>query len=162
VIVADTAALISLASVETLGLVLEEYEVHTTGTVVQELEDTSEYDDAHAVAATRVLDQLEDLTVQTVTTDFESSRIDSGEASVVKLATEVGADFLLTDDLRALPELESLTDAQVAICPFVLRALVTRDVLAEETARDRLDQLAETRGWLGAPIYRRAQQLFGD
>jgi predicted nucleic acid-binding protein len=162
VIVADTAALISLASVDTISLVLEEYDVHTTETVVQELQATSEYDDAHAAAATRVLDQLDELTVRTMPADFESSRVDRGEASVAKLAAQTDADFLLTDDLRALPELESITDAQVAISPFVLKALVTRGVLSAEEARERLDMLADTRGWLGAPIYRRARQLFGD
>lgn len=70
--------------------------------------------------------------------------------------------FLLTDDLRALPELKVSTDAQVALSPIVLRALVERGVLGSDDARNRLDRLAASRGWLGAPIYRRARRLFDD
>jgi hypothetical protein len=58
--------------------------------------------------------------------------------------------------------LQQLTDAQVAISPIVLKALVNRGVLEREEALQRLEQLAETRDWLGAPIYRRAKQLFDE
>ena len=42
------------------------------------------------------------------------------------------------------------------------RALVKRDVLTDETARECVETLAETRDWLGAPIYRRVQQWFEE
>jgi predicted nucleic acid-binding protein len=154
-IAADTSALVSLAAIDTLDLVLDEYDLHTTETVVRELEQTSE----QAAAAGSVLDRLAKFTVHEVSGHFETSRIDEGEASVAKLTRKTDADFLLTDDLRALPELESATPAQVAISPFVLDALVKRGVLEREEARERLGRLAQNRDWLGSPIYRRAQEL---
>lgn len=160
-IVADTSALVSLATADTLQLVLEEFDIHTTETVLEELENTAEYDDSHGNAAQEALDQREQLTVhETEDPEIASSRIDDGEATCTVLVQELEAKFLITDDLRALPEIQSLTDARVAISPIVLKALVKRDVLTPREAETRLSSIAETRDWLGAPIYRRAKNLF--
>lgn len=131
--------------------------MHTTDTVTEELEDTADYDDSHGEAATKLPDQHDRLTVHTVEEDVpETSRIDHGEGSCVVLADQRSADFVVTDDLRALPELQQLTGVRIAISPIVLKALVNRDVLEREEAVRRLEHLAETRDWLGAPIYHRA------
>lgn len=160
-LVADTSALLSLATGSVLETVLEEFDVHTTETVVDELEETSDYDDVHGDAAETVLDYRDRLTVhETDDRSFTSSRVDGGEGSCVAVAADGDADFLLTDDLRALPELQNLVDAEVAISPIVLKALVNRGELDAEAAMNRLDRIARNRDWLGAPIYRRAQQLF--
>lgn len=157
-IVADTSALISIASADLLNTFLTEFNVHTTETVLEELEDISEYNDRHGKAANHVLNHIDRITIhQRADETFQSSRIDQGEASCTLLTQEIDAKFLITDDLRALPELQNLTDAKVAISPIVLKALVKRDVLEQEQALAKLD---EQRDWLGAPIYRRAQGLF--
>lgn len=165
-IVADTSALVTLATADMLTAVLSEFEVHTPEIVVSELEETAQYDDEHASAAEDCLDALTEIRVHEVSgadaDEFESARVDRGEGSCVRLARESEADFLLTDDLRALPELRALTDAQIAISPIILRALVERGVLKPEEARQRLESVAETRSWLGAPIYRRARSLLSE
>jgi predicted nucleic acid-binding protein len=160
-IVADTSALVSLTTAECRDLFLDEFDVHTTATVIEELEDTADYEDPHGDAATEILDQRDRLTVNTVEADIpETSRIDQGEGSCAVLSDRHAAEFLVTDDLRALPELQRLTEAQVAISPIVLKALVNRGVLERGDALQRLEQLADTRNWLEAPIYRRATELF--
>lgn len=160
-LVADTSSLITLATAEVLQLVLNEYDVHTTQTVIQEVEETAEYDDTAGEASQTVLELRDQLTIHQVDDQtFQSSRVDQGEGSCVLLTREIEAHFLLTDDLRALPELQTIADATVAISPILLKALVKREVLSREKALDKLDQIAENRNWLGAPIYRRAKQLF--
>jgi predicted nucleic acid-binding protein len=160
-IVADTSSLISLATADSLDFFLSEFDVHTTKTVLEELEDTSQYSDPHGEAATTVLQHRDKLDIHEVEDQqFQSSRIDRGEASCVTLTRELDADFLITDDLRALPELQPLVNTRVAISPIVFKALVQRNVIEQEDALNRLEELAETRDWLGTPIYRRAQQLF--
>ncbi|MFB6353775.1 MAG: hypothetical protein ABEJ92_06785 [Halobacteriales archaeon] len=162
-IVADTSALISIATIDTLELFLAEFDVQTTKTVVQELEETSGYDDRHGHAAETVLKNLDRISVHRTSNEaFRSSRVDKGEGSCAVLTNDLKADFLITDDLRALPELQEVVNARVAISPIVLKALVKRDVLEPEEARNRLAKVAETRDWLGGPIYRRAQALFED
>lgn len=160
-IVADTSALISLATVDLLGTFLTEFDVHTTEYVLEELEDTSQYDDRHGDAAQIVLDHQDRITTHQISGEFTSSRVDRGEGSCALLTQELeDAEFLITDDLHALPELQTVADAKVAISPIVLKALVQRDVLEQGEALEKLDELAERRDWLGAPIYRRAEKLF--
>ncbi|MFB6299797.1 MAG: hypothetical protein ABEH65_06000 [Halobacteriales archaeon] len=161
-IVADTSALISLATADIFDIVLVEFDVHTTDTVIEELEDTASFDDVHGAGAQQALNRQDQLTVHTVEEGFTSSRVDTGEGSCCALADDIDAVFLITDDLRALPELQRLTDANVAISPIVLKALVTRGVLDRDDALARLERLAGTRDWLGAPIYRRARRLFDE
>ncbi len=161
-LVADTSALVSVATADLLGTMVTEFDVHTTERVMTKLEETADYPDSHGNAANAALDIQEALTVHTIDNSLESARIDDGEGSCAILANNLDVPYLLTDDLRALAELETATTAQVAISPLVLRALVKRGVLDEDEARQRLERLAEKRDWLGVPIYRRARQLFEE
>lgn len=159
-LVVDTSALVSLAIAESCADLLAEFDVHTTVQVRDELAMTAEYDDAHGTAASAVMERREKLSIHPVESEpFKSSRIDEGEGSCVSLCRSLDPDFLVTDDLRALPELQRLVETRVAISPIVLRALVERGRVERAEALTRLDHLAETRDWLGAPIYRRAQRL---
>ena len=159
-IVADNSALISLATVDLFEAFIAEFDVHTTETVVDEIEQTSEYDDLHGEAAETVLNNMDGITVHRVQEQITSSRVDRGEGSCAVLTEERDVDFLITDDLRALPELQAVTGSKVAISPIVLKALIQRDAITREEALGKLDELAEQRDWLGAPIYRRAKNLF--
>jgi hypothetical protein len=160
-VVVDTSSPATLATTDLLTTVLDEYDVHTTDAVVGELEDTAEYDDEHGAAARTVLDNRNRLTVHgTSDREFRSSRIDGGEGSCALRGHRCDADFLVTDDLRALPELQPITTFQVAITPILLKTLVERERLDEEDALEKLDGMAESRDWLGAPIHRRARRLF--
>jgi len=161
-IVADTSALVSLASFGRLDVLLAEFDVHTTATVIAELQEMAGYEGNHGRAAQAVLDHQDSLAVHKVDEPIETGRIDAGEGSAVVLARQRDADFLITDDLRALPELQAVTEARIAISPIVLRALVEREVLDSEDALADVEHLAEEGDWLGAPIYRRARELFEE
>lgn len=157
-IIVDTSALISLTSVDLFDTVLTEFDVYTTDLVVDELEDTAEHNDNHGEAAQTVLDRLDEIEAHPIDGEFTSSRVDQGEGSCALLTKKIDVEFLITDDLRALPELQTVSDAKVAISPIVLKAFVQRDVLDHKEALEKLDELAEQRDWLGAPIYRRAPE----
>ncbi|OVE82869.1 hypothetical protein B2G88_19015 [Natronolimnobius baerhuensis] len=51
-IVIDTSAFISLATADSVEMVLEEYDVQTTETILEELVETAEYDDVHGTFGT--------------------------------------------------------------------------------------------------------------
>jgi len=160
-IIIDTSALITIASINLLDPVLTEYDVHTTETVIEELNETAEYEDVHGQAAQTVLDQLDRIEVhRTNKQHFQSSRIDDGEGSMVTLANNKQANFLITDDLRALPELQAVADSTVVISPILLKALVKRDILEQKDAMEKLEEAADNRDWLGSPIYKKARNLF--
>ncbi|MDY6769192.1 MAG: hypothetical protein SVW02_03750 [Candidatus Nanohaloarchaea archaeon] len=159
-LILDTSALISLALVNEVETVCSEFEVHTTEPVIRELERISREDDSLAEAASTALGS--DITVHDVAgSRFESSRIDPGEASCAELTRDVDADFLVTDDVRALAELRAVSLAEVVISPVVLRALVERGLLESKEAGEKVEKLAERRDWMGTPIYRRARGRLG-
>ncbi|MFC5368545.1 hypothetical protein [Salinirubrum litoreum] len=160
-IVVDTSAFVSLGVGDVLHPIAREFDLGTTKTIVTELEETAEYDDRHGRAAAVALDVVSEMTVVDSTDEsLVTSRIDAGEASCVAAVRNHGATFLVTDDFRALPELQALVDADVALSPILLRASVRRSVLTEAQARAALQTIADERDWLGAPIYRYARRLF--
>jgi predicted nucleic acid-binding protein len=162
-VVVDTSALISLAVGDALDQTLAAFDIVTTPTVIEELEATAAYDDRHGTAATAVLRRTDALTVEDADgAPFETSRVDAGEASCVAAARDDDAAFLVTDDYRALPELQGLVDAEVAVSPIVLRALVKRNALSSEDAETAFETIAAGRDWLDAPIFRYARRLFDE
>jgi predicted nucleic acid-binding protein len=163
-IVADTSALVSLASGSVLDLFLDEFEVVVSEVVFEELEDLSQEDDLTAENAEKVLASKDLMELREVGGELPvSSRVDEGEASCVVVARELNADFLITDDLRALPGIESMVgEDKVAISPIVIRALTERGVLDMDEALSKLERIGDRRDWLHRPIFRRARKLFED
>ncbi|KAB1184827.1 MULTISPECIES: hypothetical protein [Haloferax] len=160
-LVVDTSAFISLAIGGVLDSVVNEFDVVTTEAVVDGLEATAQYDDRHGDGANSVLESIDYNEVVDVTGDeFVTSRINQGEASCVTTVRELDAVFLITDDYRALPELQQLVDADAALSPIVLRALVKRGTLGDDAVKAAFETIAERRDWLGAPIYRYTRNLF--
>lgn len=161
-LVVDTSAFISLGLCDEVNTLLDEFEVHTSKTVIQELKETSEYDDQEAEVARSVLDEKEKMVIHDIgeAGKFKRNRIDQGEGSCAVLAREIGSDFLITDDIRALPYLENIASTRVAISPIVLKALVKRDVLNEEEAKKKAKVVLNTRDWFETPIYEKAVKIF--
>lgn len=163
-IIADTSALISLASGSVLNLFLDEFEVVITETVLGELEELFQESDRIAGNAKQVYRSKESLKIHGTRGEKPvSSRVDEGEASCVLLARELKADFLITDDLRALPEIKKMVGKdKVAISPIILRALVNRNILDKKQALEKLKQIGKRRDWLHRPIYRKARELLKE
>jgi predicted nucleic acid-binding protein len=160
-IILDTSAFISLSMADLMERVVEDYSVHTTQEVISELEQTAREEDRVSDAASQVLSCRESIEVHSQSFErFETSRLDSGEASCVALTREVDADFMLTDDLRAMAEIKKLSTLEVAISPFMIVAMAKNDVLSREEALEKIEKLAENRDWLGTPIYQRAKKQF--
>ncbi|RRJ33111.1 hypothetical protein EIK79_03540 [Halocatena pleomorpha] len=160
-VVVDTSAFVSIAVGDCLELVFSEFDITTTTRVVDELKNTAAYDDPHGRGATAVLERMDHVTVRDVTApELLSNRIDTGEASCIAVVRNTNASILVTDDFRALPELEALVETDVVLSPVLLRSLCDRGVLTESEVRSALETIATERDWLGAPIYRYARSLF--
>jgi len=57
-----------------------------------------------------------------------------------------------------MAEIRKLSTTETAISPTILQAMVENNTLDKEEAMDKIDQLAETRSWLGTPIYKKAKK----
>ncbi|SHH68263.1 hypothetical protein [Halobaculum gomorrense] len=160
-LVIDASAFISLGVGNVLDTLVDEFDICMTEVVLDELAETATYADRHGDAADTALEARDTFDIFSVSgSPVTTSRVDVGEASCVALTRSLDADFLLTNDYRALPELQAITECEVAVSPIVLRALVSRDVLTEAEARETFETAANGRDWLEAPIYRHAQRLF--
>ncbi len=161
-LVVDTSAFISLGTCGLTQIFLKEFEINTSQAVIKELEEISEYDDREAKAAQEVLDQKKMIDIHEVgeSGDFKHSRIDRGEGSCAVLAKNLGSDFLVTDDIRALPYLKNISSTKVVISPIVLKALVKRDVMTEKEAMRKVEIMMNARDWFETPIYEKALELF--
>ncbi|MFC4406719.1 hypothetical protein [Haloarchaeobius iranensis] len=113
-IVADTSALISVATVDLLETLLTEYDVRTTETVLEGLTDTAQYDDSHGRAAQCVLDNTDQMRVHDIGSAVETSRIDIGEGNTAALANELDAEFI--ESSRRIPR--GLTSGRKPTLPF--------------------------------------------
>lgn len=78
------------------------------------------------------------------------------------LTHKIGADFLITDDIRALPYLKNIASTKVVISPIVLKALVKRGALDEKEAKKKIRVMLEARDWFEVPIYEKSLELFED
>ncbi len=163
-LVADASALVSLASVSLLSLVLNEFNVVVSDVVVRELKEMSMYADTHGNAASEVLRNIDRIEVKEASNyqRFKTSRIDAGEASCLEIIESGEQDYLLTDDFRALGEIEKQIGEMVVLSPIILKVLVIRGIIDKRQALTKLDEMAERRDWLGRPIYRYAKKYFED
>ncbi|MCK4399249.1 MAG: hypothetical protein KAV25_09695 [Methanophagales archaeon] len=163
-LVADASALVSLASVSLLSLFLSEFNVVVSDVVVRELKEMSTYADTTANAASEVLRNIDRIEVKEASNyhRFKTSRIDAGEASCLEIIESGEQDYLLTDDFRALGEIEKQIGERVVLSPIILKVMVIRGIIDKRQALTKLDEMAEKRDWLGRPIYRYARKYFED
>ena len=127
-LVADASALVSLASVSLLSLVLSEFIVVVSDVVVRELKEVSTYTNTYGNAANEVLRNIDRIKVKKASNyqRFKTSRIDAGEASCMEIIESGEQDYLLTDDFRALGEIEKQIGEKVVLSPIILKVLVIR------------------------------------
>ena len=163
-LVADASALVSLASVSLLSLVLSEFIVVVSDVVVRELKEMSTYADTYGNAANEVLRNIDRIKVKKASNyqRFKTSRIDAGEASCMEIIESGEQDYLLTDDFRALGEMEKQIGEKVVLSPIILKVLVIKGIIDKSEALAKLNEMAEKRDWLGRPIYRYAKKYFEE
>jgi predicted nucleic acid-binding protein len=167
VVVADTSALVSLGAIadrdpSPLALLLDGYDLVVPERVAAELDETAGYDDAHGLAAERVLAQRQRFEVASVTLN-ESFPLNDGENAAVALANDRGAAFLLCDEYNSIGLVHaSLRDVRLATTPALLAVFVENGRLSASTARGLLDAMAEVRSWTGNSYVARARETLSD
>ena len=150
VLVADTSALVSLAiptNDAPVRLLFEEYDVLVPPAVVDELQDIAAYEDSHADAATRVLDQLADTHIQQPN-EQPDYPLDDGETAAIALANETNTDVFLCDEYVELSTVHALlSEARLVTTPKMIETFVLRDVLAPAEAQTVLSEMVTDRSW---------------
>ena len=101
-LVADASALVSLGTVagnepDPLSMCLADYDAVVPTAVIQELQETASYEDAHGRAANAVLERTESLETRSVSLDSRFP-LDDGENVTVTLANDIDAALVLCDE----------------------------------------------------------------
>lgn len=166
-VVADTSALVSLGTVldsepDPLGTLLETHTVLVPERVVEELEDTAEFDDRSGTAATAVLDRTSEVETESTELD-ESFPLDDGENAAVTLANDSDAEQLLCDEFNRLALVHaSLDGPRLSTTPTLLVSFVRNDELDAEAAVATLDEIADARSWSSNTYVERARSNLGS
>jgi hypothetical protein len=161
-LVADASALVSLGTVagnepDPLSICLADYDAVVPTAVIQELQETASYEDAHGRAATAVLEQTETLETRSVSLD---SGFPLGENAAVTLPNDIDAALLLCDEFTHLGLIHpSLADTRLVTTPTLLSVFVRTERLSVEKARTPLDEISERRSWTANSYVQRARSV---
>jgi len=164
-ILADTSALISL---EIKGLVsqaskLVRFIISTA--VYDELSGIAKFEDVHGRSAKDLLRLIEDgcIAVKSVSPLPEHlNNIDIGEAEILSLAGTCKCDYVITDDVRALPYMKSVAEVRVLTSVFVIRLLYDTGVLSRKDALNSIKEIAASRDWYGGVLEVIACEYFDE
>jgi predicted nucleic acid-binding protein len=166
-LVADSSGLISLGTAadtdpDPLTIAVARYDVLVPTVVVEELRETSSYDDVHGQAATAVLAAADSFETRSVELDDEFP-LDDGENAAVALANDTEAALLLCDEFNQLGLVHaSLVDTRLVTTPTLLAALVRTGELSADDARSCLDDISAARSWNANSYVQRARSLLRD
>ncbi|MWV38867.1 hypothetical protein [Natrialba sp. INN-245] len=166
-LVADTSTLVSLgitvnSNPNPLSLCLDVYDVYVPDEVVEELQEIASYDDDHARAASAVLDQITEMTVQSVDLDTEFP-LDDGENAAVTLANNTEAPLFLCDEFNSLGLIHaSLADTRLVTTPTLLSVFVQTDQLTSDEALTLLSDINAARSWEANSYVQRSRSLLSD
>lgn len=166
-IAVDTAALISLVHGGILDLVLSQFKVIVSNVIMEELERVTKFKDSDGRAAKKVLKKKDKLEIQQVTknelSEFLSTRVNPGEASCIVIAKKKDVKVLISDDFKAMAELEyhsKTHNFKVGLCAALIRTLMLRKKLKKDEARKIFEKIGNRRNWIGRPIYEYGKKLF--
>ncbi|MDP2767609.1 MAG: hypothetical protein Q8O41_09210, partial [Candidatus Methanoperedens sp.] len=103
--------------------------------VYEELKQIAEFDDVHGRSARDVLGLVESgiISVKSVQAGQEhAENIDMGEAETLTLAESDEYDYIITDDVKALPYIKSKAKVKVLTSVFVIRLLYDLNILTHQ------------------------------
>ena len=164
-ILADTSALISLEIKGLVGLASKFVRFVIPAAVYEELGDIAGFEDVHGRSATDLLELVKSgvITVKSASAMPEHLKnIDTGEAEILSLATSCNCDYIITDDVRALPYMRSVAEVKVLTSAFVIRLLYNTGSLSREDALNSVKEIAISRDWYGGVLEIIAYKYFND
>lgn len=119
----------------------------------------------HGKSARDVLNMVEDgtITVKSVHAEEEhTENIDPGEAEVLTLAESGKYDYIITDDVKALPYIKSVARVKVLTSAFVVRLLYDHGSLSRQEALNSIKEISESRDWYGGVLETVSYRYFDD
>lgn len=149
----DTCSLIALQYSGYLSTIVETVDIIITKKIHSELEDIGIFTDSDAVAAREILRLLHKITI------MEVSQRATGEEELIEVALQKKCDFIVSDDIRAMPKLK-LTNISTLFSTHLLYYLFRAGIISKEEGLIALEKMRNNRSWKENLIYISGIQLF--
>ena len=149
----DTCSLIALQYSGYLSTIVETVDIIITIKIHSELEDIGIFTDSDAVAAREILRLLHKITI------MEVSQRATGEEELIEVALQKKCDFIVSDDIRAMPKLK-LTNISTLFSTHLLYYLFRAGIISKEEGLIALEKMRSNRSWKENLIYISGIQLF--
>ncbi|MDO9517972.1 MAG: hypothetical protein Q7J10_08000 [Methanosarcinaceae archaeon] len=162
-ILADTSALVSLEIKHFVGLASKYIQFSISDGVLKELQDIAQFNDVHAKSARDVLELVEKniIAVRPMPAREEHSQnIDLGEAEILTLSESGEYEYIITDDVKALPYIKSVANVKVFTSVFIIRLLYDINVVSKEEALNSIKEISASRDWYGGMLETIANRFF--
>jgi len=149
----DTCSLIALYYSGYLEIIIKNADTVITNKIVSELENISAFPDDDGRAAEDVLRLLSGITI------LETIPKSSGEEELIEVAHQKKCDFIVSDDIRAIPKLKK-ANQPLLFSTHLLYYLYKAGIISKEEGLISLERMRKKRSWKENIIYITGIQLF--
>ena len=164
-ILADTSALVSLEIKHLVTLASEFVQFSISTGVYEELKEIATFEDAHGISAKDVLELVNKGIVEVKSVNVRkehTENIDMGEAETLTLAESGKYDYIITDDVKAMPYMKSSARVKILTSVFVIRLLYDLNILSRKDALDSITKISASRDWFGGVLETISYKYFDD
>ncbi|MDO8725838.1 MAG: hypothetical protein Q7J35_07210 [Candidatus Methanoperedens sp.] len=164
-VLADTSALVSLEIKHLVALSSKVIQFYISDVVRLELKEIAEFDDVHGRSARDVLSLVDSgiIAIRYVSARKEYlENIDIGEAEILTLSESGEYDYMITDDVKALPYIKSITKVKALTSAFVIRLLYDLKMLSRDKALNSIKEISASRDWYGGVLETISYKYFDD
>lgn len=148
--VLDTSAFLSLESISLLSVILNNFSVVTSKSVIDELEAFAIHNDSLGEIAQRVLKQKFLFQIEIVSSSYSLPFVSQTDADIFTLACSKQI-LLISDDIKLLRHISSRTET--AFSTFFLLLFTEAGLYSSSQASELLEKLRVKRNWQNNIIY---------
>ena len=147
----DTSALVSLGYTELIDIILKNFEITLTRSIINELKEISIRDDNDAYSAKRWLDVSNEFKID----KFKTSK--EGEDGLFEICSKKDI-LLVTDDIKAIKKFKNKIKCLFSV--HIIYVLYKKEIISKERAIVTIEKMRTERIWKENIIYVTARTLF--
>ena len=147
----DTSALVSLGHTELIDLILENFNIILTHSIINELKEISTKDDNDALSAKKWLNKSKELKIEKTKTKK------AGEEGLFEICINKDI-FLVTDDIKAIKKFKNKIKCYFSV--HIIYILYKKEIISIERAIFSIEKMRAERTWKENIIYVTARTLF--
>src|SRR5659263_162468 len=149
----DTCSFIALHYSSYLKVAKKNLNILTTKKILSELEEMSTFPDDDGRAAREILNLLPWMKI------METQSKSTGEEELVEVALHNDCDFIVSDDIRAIPKMKK-ANKPLLFSTHLLYYLYKTGIISKEEGLIALERMRNKRSWKENIIYITGIQLF--